>query len=121
MYIYSYLGDQVKAYEVLCDMFDYYKQIMDYALSFPSDKGGDVEHMRAESYQMLFQLSRFRKMDDRIASPFNNQRYVPLTEAGAKAFIASSTENAARLKAMDDFFNSMQFKAIENLLDRQGY
>lgn len=121
MYIYSYLGDQVKAYEVLCDMFDYYKQIMDYALSFPSDKRGDVEHMRAESYQMLFQLSRFRKMDDRIASPFNNQRYVPLTEAGAKAFIASSTENAARLKAMDDFFNSMQFKAIENLLDRQGY
>lgn len=103
VFAYSHAGDQVKAYEIICDVFDYYMQQMNYAKSFPTSKAKDVERMLVDSYYFLYQVVTMREHKMFSRSPFNGRPEMVLTSEGEEAFKAASSENAARLKAIDDF------------------
>ena len=109
VFAYSHVGDQQRAYDILCDVFEYYRQQLEYAKQFPSDKAYGVERQIADASYFLHQTILIRN-HQRIGNPFNGRPEVVVDEDGAAAFAASSPENAARLKAMDDFTQSALYQ-----------
>ena len=105
VYAYSHVGDQVKAFDILCDVFEYYQQQLAYFKQFPSDKAYGVERQIADASYFLYQVVSLRNFN-LMRNPFDNRPEVALTKEGADAFAAASPENAARLKAIDDFAQS---------------
>ena len=110
VYAYSHAGDQVKAFEILCDVFDYYNQQMNYVKQFPPSKAKDVERMLVDSYYFLYQVVTMREHKVYTRSPFTSMPEMVFTDAGEEAFKAADSGNAARLKAIDDFASSDTFK-----------
>jgi hypothetical protein len=110
VYTYSHIGDQAKAYETLCDIFDYYKQQADYAKSFPADKQQGVSRMLTDAYYFLHQVIATRQHTMLIRNPVTGRAEIPLTDEGEAEFAKSSTANAERLKAIDDFANSSTYQ-----------
>ena len=104
VYAYSHVGDQVKAYDILCDVFDYYTQQLAYVKQFPADKSYGVERMVADASYFLYQVVGLCN-HSMSRNPFDNRPEVALTESGAEAFARSSQQNADRLKAIQDFAN----------------
>ena len=109
VYAYSYVGDQVEAFKILCDVFDYYNQQLTYAKQFPTDKAYGVERQIADASYFLYQVVSMRNYG-LMRNPFDNRPEVALTEAGAKAFAAADPKNAERLKAIDDFAKSAVYQ-----------
>ena len=109
LYAYSHLGDQVRAYDVMCDIFEYYRQYMVYCKQFPSDKAQGVNRMLSDAYYVLYQISTIRKGPATMADPFTHVAYQPLTEAGEIEFLAAAPEHEERLRRVDEFFNSAEF------------
>ena len=109
VYTYSHAGEPAKAYEILCDVFDYYMQQMNYAKSFPTSKAKDVERMLADAYYFLYQVVTLRQHSAYSRSPFNGMPEIVLSQAGEEAFKAANGDNAARLKAIDDFAASSTY------------
>ena len=109
VFAYSHLGDQVKAYDILCDVFEYYRQQLAYVKQFPADKAQNVERQLADASYFLYQVISLRNQGV-MRNPFDNRPEVALTAEGASAFAASSPENAARLKAIDDFAQSSVYQ-----------
>jgi hypothetical protein len=109
VFAYSHIGDQMKAYDILCDVFDYYRQQLDYVKQFPAAKANSVERMTADASYFLYQVVSMRN-HGLMRNPFDNSPEVALTEQGAEMFAASSAENAARLKAIDDFASSAVYQ-----------
>ena len=105
IFAYSHVGEQVKAYDILCDVFDYYRQQLAYAKQFPADKAYGVERMTADASYYLFQTVQMRQ-HGMLRNPFDSRPEMPLTEEGEKAFVAADPNNAERLKAIDDFAKS---------------
>ena len=104
VYAYSHVGDQVKAYDILCDVFEYYTQQLAYVKQFPADKSYGVERMVADASYFLYQVVGLCN-HSMSRNPFDNRPEVALTESGAEAFAQSSQQNADRLKAIQDFAN----------------
>ena len=104
VYAYSHVGDQVKAYDILCDVFEYYTQQLAYVKQFPADKSYGVERMVADASYFLYQVVGMCN-HSMSRNPFDNRPEVALTESGAEAFAQSSQQNADRLKAIQDFAN----------------
>lgn len=102
VYAYSHVGDQIQAYDILCDVFEYYSQQLAYAKHFQSDKFQSIERQVADASYFLYQVVSMRNFS-LMRNPFDERPEVVLTEAGAKAFSASSAQNAERLKALDEF------------------
>ncbi|MBQ6238208.1 MAG: DUF2723 domain-containing protein [Bacteroidales bacterium] len=109
VYAYSHVGDQVEAFKILCDVFDYYNQQLTYAKQFPTDKAYGVERQIADASYFLYQVVSMRNYG-LMRNPFDNRPEVALTEAGAKAFAAADPKNAERLKAIDDFAKSAVYQ-----------
>lgn len=109
VYAYSHVGDQVEAFKILCDVFDYYNQQLTYAKQFPTDKAYGVERQIADASYFLYQVVSMRNYG-LMRNPFDNRPEVALTEAGAKAFAAADPKNADRLKAIDDFAKSAVYQ-----------
>ncbi len=110
LYVQTILGDEVQAYETLCNIFNFYHQRLLYAKQFPSDKSSGVKKMLDDSYYMLYQMVQYRQHTP-IHNPFSGrQDGFVLSEAGEKAFVAADSKNAARLKAIDDFAASSLFQ-----------
>ncbi len=109
VYAYSHVGDQVEAFKILCDVFDYYNQQLAYAKQFPTDKAYGVERQIADASYFLYQVVSMRNYG-LMRNPFDNRPEVALTEAGAKAFAAADPKNAERLKAIDDFAKSAVYQ-----------
>ena len=110
VYAYSHVGDQVKAYEILCDVFDYYYQQMVYAKQFPASKARDVERMLVDAYYFLYQVVSLRQHAILTRNPFNGMPEMALTAAGEEAFKAADSKNADRLKVMDEFIASTTYQ-----------
>ena len=106
IYAYSHVGNQVKAYNVLCDVFDYYYQDMMYARQFPPEKAQGVSRMLGDAYYFLYQVVTTRQHQLATRNPFDNRPEYPLTEEGEKEFVKADPRNAERLKAIDDFVES---------------
>ena len=110
-FAYSHVGDQVKSYEILCDVFDYYHQQLIYAKGMPQNKSFNTDKMLADAAYFLHQtiVMRNHKM---IRNPFDvyGRSEVPLTEEGEKIFVSADTKNAERLKAIDEFANSSEYQ-----------
>ena len=109
VFAYSHIGDQVKAFDILCDVFEYYRQQLVYVKQFPADKAQNVERQLADASYFLYQVVSLRNQGV-MRNPFDNRPEVALTAEGASAFAASSPENAARLKAIDDFTQSSVYQ-----------
>ncbi len=110
VYAYSHVGDQVKAYDVLCDVFDYYIQQLNYVKSFPPEKSQGVNRMLGDAYYFLYQVVTLRKHNVFMRNPFNNEPEMALTDAGEAAFKAAAPDNAERLQAIDLFASSPVFQ-----------
>ena len=109
-YAYSHAGEQTKAFEIVCDVFDYYYQQMSYAKSFPADKAKNVERMLVDSYYFLYQVVTLREHKMLTRSPFSGMPEMVFTQEGEEAFKAADAGNAARLKAIDDFAASSTYQ-----------
>ncbi len=105
IYAYSGLGDQLNAYRVMCDIFDYYYKNVLYAKQFPADKFSGVSRMLNDAYYFLHQVVMLRK-HTLMRNPFDERPSIALTEEGEQTFVAASPDNAARLNVIDDFINS---------------
>ena len=110
VYAYSHVGDQVKAYDVLCDVFDYYIQQLNYVKSFPPEKSQGVNRMLGDAYYFLYQVVTLRKHNVFMRNPFNNEPEMALTDAGEAAFKAAAPDNTERLQAIDLFASSPVFQ-----------
>ena len=100
----------MKAYEILCDVFDYYYQQMVYAKQFPASKARDVERMLVDAYYFLYQVVSLRQHAILTRNPFNGMPEMALTAAGEEAFKAADSKNADRLKVMDEFIASTTYQ-----------
>ena len=110
MYAYSHIGDQVNAYDVLCDIFEYYHQYAVYCRQFPADKAQGVSKMLNDAYYILYQVATIRQGSAYMRDPFTGTNYQPLTPEGQEAFKKAAAGNAERLKALDDYFTSAEFQ-----------
>ncbi|MBR3528182.1 MAG: DUF2723 domain-containing protein [Bacteroidales bacterium] len=112
LYLYAMIGDEVNAYETMCNIFKYYHQRLVYAKQFQGDKAMGMRRMMDDCYNTLYQLLQCRQ---RMAfyNPFTGRdEGLRLTEAGEKAFIAAGKDNAARLKEIDNFIASPAYQEV---------
>ncbi len=111
LYCYTLMGDEVNAYETMCNIFDYYYQRLTYAKQFPYDKFAGVKRMCDDSYYNLYSMIQYRQHND-VFNPFTGRKEgLHLTEEGERAF-AADAKNAQRLKTMDDFINGPLYKEV---------
>lgn len=106
VYAYSHVGNQVKAYETMCDIFDYYYQQLKYVKQFTSDKAAGVNRKLADAYYYLFQVVSLRQHTSMMRNPFTGAPEMALTAEGEQAFKSADHKNAERLAAIDEFANS---------------
>ncbi|MBP5547834.1 MAG: DUF2723 domain-containing protein [Bacteroidales bacterium] len=111
VYAYSHVGDQVKAYSMLCDVFEYYYQQFVYVNQFTGNKAMGVEKMKADACYFIYQVAMLRH-HNMMRNPFNNRPEICLTEEGENAFKASDPKNAERLKSFDAFLESSQYQNV---------
>jgi hypothetical protein len=113
VYAYSHVGDQVTAYDILCDVFDYYYQYYCYAKQFPDSMRQSVAKMLNDSYYFIYQVVLLRQREQMVRNPFDSiSPERPLTAEGEKQFLAADPANAARLKAIDDFAASSMWNEV---------
>lgn len=109
VFAYSHVGDQVTAYDLVCDIFDYYYQQLRYAKSLSQSKFISVDKLQGDASYFLYQAVQMRN-HAMLRNPFDNRPEIPLTEEGEKAFLAADANNAQRLKALDDFVSSSEYQ-----------
>ncbi len=109
LFAYKNVGNEVKAYDIVCDIFDYYTQQLTYAKQLTQNKSTNADRLLADACYFLYQVVQMRNHGV-MRSPFTNQAEVPLTEAGEQQYLAASPDNAQRLKAVDDFAASSVFQ-----------
>ncbi len=109
VFAYSHVGDQVTAYDLVCDIFDYYYQQLRYAKSLSQSKFISVDKLQGDASYFLYQAVQMRN-HAMLRNPFDNRPEIPLTEEGEKAFLAADANNAQRLKALDDFVSGSEYQ-----------
>ena len=109
LFAYRHVGNSAKAYDIVCDIFDYYLQQLTYAKQLTQNKSTNADRLVADASYFLYQAVQLRSHGV-MRNPFDSRAEVPLTEEGEQEYRAANPDAAQRLKAIDDFATSSVFK-----------
>ena len=105
---YCMVNDQVSAYDLWLDIFDYYRQQVAFYSQFPAKMTMDVYPREQEARFFLSQMLRYCHRYNKNVNPATGRPDATLTEEGEKAFVAASEANAKRLKEAYDYMDKQQ-------------